>query len=89
MLGQDRPEKTQPNVNSKRRDSESSADIDLQNQLHLTWFTYNCTESYTPQPVDLTPIPQLLPYMQSFFSFGQHVIYQILQRRYKITGSST
>ena len=46
-------------------------------QLHLTWFTYNCyTESYTPQPVDLTPIPQLLPYMQSFFSFGQHVIYQ-------------
>ena len=43
-------------------------------QLHLTWFTYNCyTESYTPQPVDLTPIPQLLPYMQSFFSFGQHV----------------
>ena len=46
-------------------------------QLHLTWFTYNCynTESYTPQPVDPTPIPQLLPYMQSF-SFGQHVIYQ-------------
>ena len=43
----------------------------------------------TPQPVDLTPIPQLLPYMQSFFSFGQHVIYQTLQRRYKITGSST
>ena len=29
--------------------------------LHLTWFTYNCyTESYTPQPVDLTLIPQLL-----------------------------
>ena len=33
----------------------------------------------TPQPVDLTPMPQLLPYMQSFFSFGQHVIYQALQ----------
>ena len=31
----------------------------------------------------------VLPYMQSFFSFGQHVIYQTLQRRYKITGSST
>ena len=30
-----------------------------------------------PQPVDLTPIPQLLPYMQSFLSFGQHVIYQV------------
>ena len=27
--------------------------------------------------------------LQSFFSFGQHVIYQTFQRRYKITGSST
>ena len=54
-------------------------------QLNFTWFTYNCcTESYTPQPVDLPPIPQLLPYMQSFFSFGQHVIYQTLQRRYLV-----
>ena len=33
-------------------------------QLHLAWFTYNCcTESYTPPPVDLTPIPHLLPCM--------------------------
>ena len=33
-------------------------------QLHLAWFTYNCcTESYTPPPVGLTPIPHLLPYM--------------------------
>ena len=32
VLGQDRPEKTPPNVNLKRRDSESSADIDRQNQ---------------------------------------------------------
>ena len=52
-------------------------------QLHLTWFTYNCYTSYTPQPVNLTPIPQLLPYMQSF-SFGQHVIHQTLQRRYEV-----
>ena len=30
-------------------------------QLHLAGFTYNCcTESYTPQPVDLTPISHLL-----------------------------
>ena len=30
-------------------------------QLHLAWFTYNCcTESYTPPPVDLAPIPHLL-----------------------------
>ena len=39
--------------------------------------SYNCyTESYTPQPIDLIPISQLLPYIQSFFSFEQHVIYQ-------------
>ena len=49
--------------------------------------SYNCyTESYTPQPIDLTPIPQLLPYMQSFFSFGQHVIPNIAK---EIPGTST
>ena len=37
---------------------------------NLAWFTCNCcTESYTPPPVDLTPIPH----------FGQHVIYQTLK----------
>ena len=46
-------------------------------QLHLAWFTYNCcTESYTPPPVGLTPIPHLpgitlylVCKFQSFFSF--------------------
>ena len=38
---------------------------------------YTAIRNLIPQPVDLTPIPQLLPYMQSFFSFGQHVIYQV------------
>ena len=32
ILGQDRPEKTKPNVNLRRRDSESSTDVDRQNQ---------------------------------------------------------
>ena len=34
-------------------------------QLHLAWFTYNycCTESYTPPPVNLAPIPHLLLYV--------------------------
>ena len=41
-------------------------------QVHLAWFTYNCcTESYTPPPVDLSPIPHLLPitlYVRKFQS---------------------
>ena len=33
-------------------------------QLHLARLTYkSCTESYTPPPVDLTPIPHLLLYV--------------------------
>ena len=56
-------------------------------QLHLAWFTYNCcTESNTPPPVDLTPIPHLLPYTSKYVNsrasshFGQHVIYQTLKQ---------
>ena len=39
MLGQDRPEKKLANVNSMRRDFESSTDIDRQNQRlrHEIW----------------------------------------------------
>ena len=54
-------------------------------QLHLAWFTYNCcTESFTPPPVDLTPIPHLLLYANSRAShFGQHVIHQALKQTQK------
>ena len=38
-------------------------------QLHLAWLTYNCcTESYTPPPADLAPIPHLSLYV-NFQSF--------------------
>ena len=39
MLGQDGPEKTPPNVNSKRRDYQSSTDIDGKEQRlrHEIW----------------------------------------------------
>ena len=51
MLGQDRPEKTPPNVNSKRRDSESSTDIDRQHQRlrHEIWTVV--TAVFTQRPV--------------------------------------
>ena len=46
------------------KSNEDSFHSVIHTPLHFTWFTYNCyTESHTPQPVDLTPIPQLLPYM--------------------------
>ena len=51
MFGQDRPEKTPPNVNSKRRDSESSTDIDRQHQRlrHEIWMVVRAV--FTQRPV--------------------------------------
>ena len=58
---------TSQKIGKLTKSTEDSFHSVIHTPLHSTWFTYNCyTESHTPQPVDLTPIPQLLPYTPKY-----------------------